>query len=256
LLGCFGVIWAQKSVTLLGITAPLMALSIPLLDVLLCIMRRWLRNQPIFTADRGHIHHRLLDYGLTPRQAVFILYGLSSLAAIFSLVQSLADNIYLAIGVVVAFLGVVWIGVHKLGYAEFTFASRLLRLGELQRGVTANITLSSFEKSLDAARTPGECWHAVSAMIGTFGFSAARMQIDGVHYERWSDHVRPPRYWSMRVEFSNQGDYLELARELGSPILPMVAVPFIELIASVLNAKIERQGALRSAADATVRMGT
>src|SRR5688500_4440913 len=51
LLGCFGVIWAEKSVTLLGLTAPLIALSLPLLDVLLCIARRWLRNQPIFAAD-------------------------------------------------------------------------------------------------------------------------------------------------------------------------------------------------------------
>ena len=60
LLGCFGAIWANKSVTLFSLTAPLMALSLPLIDVLLCIIRRWLRNQPIFSADRGHIHHRLL----------------------------------------------------------------------------------------------------------------------------------------------------------------------------------------------------
>ena len=47
-LGCFGAIWSQKSATLLGMTAPLMALSIPLLDTALAVVRRFLRHQPIF----------------------------------------------------------------------------------------------------------------------------------------------------------------------------------------------------------------
>ena len=46
LLGCYGVIWSQKSATMLGMTAPLMAMAIPLIDVLLSIFRRWLRGQP------------------------------------------------------------------------------------------------------------------------------------------------------------------------------------------------------------------
>jgi UDP-GlcNAc:undecaprenyl-phosphate GlcNAc-1-phosphate transferase len=49
LLGCFGVIWTQKSATFLGMAAPLMALSIPLLDVGLAIVRRALKRQPIFS---------------------------------------------------------------------------------------------------------------------------------------------------------------------------------------------------------------
>ena len=46
LLGCCGVV------------APMMALFVPLLDVVLSVARRFPRHQPIFTADRGHIHHR------------------------------------------------------------------------------------------------------------------------------------------------------------------------------------------------------
>src|SRR5258707_5829576 len=52
LLGCFGVIWSQKSATILGMTAPLMALSIPLVDLCLSIVRRFLRRQPILRCDR------------------------------------------------------------------------------------------------------------------------------------------------------------------------------------------------------------
>ena len=48
LLGCFGTMWGQKSATALGMTAPMIALAMPLLDTLLAIGRRLLRGQPIF----------------------------------------------------------------------------------------------------------------------------------------------------------------------------------------------------------------
>jgi UDP-GlcNAc:undecaprenyl-phosphate/decaprenyl-phosphate GlcNAc-1-phosphate transferase len=89
LLGCYGVMWSQKSATLVALTAPMMAMAIPLLDVALAIVRRFLRNQPIFGADQRHIHHRLLERGLTPRRAALFLYGICGLAAAFSLLQDL-----------------------------------------------------------------------------------------------------------------------------------------------------------------------
>src|ERR1035437_4113110 len=62
LLGCFGVIWSQKSATLLGMTAPLLALAapllalaIPLLDTSLAIARRFLRGEPTFCAARAQL---------------------------------------------------------------------------------------------------------------------------------------------------------------------------------------------------------
>src|SRR5207248_2457378 len=56
-LGCFGAIWSQKSATLLGMTAPVMALSVPLLDTGIAVVRRFIRRQPIFSPDRNHVHH-------------------------------------------------------------------------------------------------------------------------------------------------------------------------------------------------------
>ena len=70
LLGCFSLLWSAKSATLLGMAAPLIALSVPLIDTSLAITRRFLRGQPIFLPDRSHIHHRLLALGLTHRGAV------------------------------------------------------------------------------------------------------------------------------------------------------------------------------------------
>jgi len=80
LLGSYAVIWSQKSATMLGVAGPAMALALPLLEVGLSILRRFLRNEPIFTGDRGHIHHRLLDRGFTPRKAALLLYTTVSAA--------------------------------------------------------------------------------------------------------------------------------------------------------------------------------
>src|ERR1043166_6822987 len=85
MLGCFGVVWSQKSATILGMTAPLMALGIPILDACLSVVRRFLRHQPIFGADRDHIHHRLLKRGLTPKGVAVLLYGMAAVGASFSL---------------------------------------------------------------------------------------------------------------------------------------------------------------------------
>ena len=74
LLGCGGIIWKNKPGGGGRIAVPLLALSIPLLDLSVSIVRRSLKGQPIFSADRGHIHHRLLDRGLVTRRAALALY--------------------------------------------------------------------------------------------------------------------------------------------------------------------------------------
>src|SRR6476646_9925338 len=84
LLGCFAVIWCQKSATLIGMAAPLIALSVPLMDVSLSVSRRFISNRSIFAADRGHIHHRLLARGLQPRRAALLLYGVCGAAAVLA----------------------------------------------------------------------------------------------------------------------------------------------------------------------------
>jgi UDP-GlcNAc:undecaprenyl-phosphate GlcNAc-1-phosphate transferase len=237
LLGCFGVIWTEKSVTLLGLTAPLIALSLPLLDVLLCIARRWLRNQPIFAADRGHIHHKLLERGMSPRRVVVLMYFVCGLAAVFSLMQSFLNNFYLAGLVVIVFVAVAWMGINYLRYAEFMLAGQMLRTGEFQRGVDARLNLSEFEKAISTASTIDECWETILRIRETFGFAGIRLNAGGKLYESWEKHPDAPPYWTIYIPLSDRG-FIELSREFGSPVLPMVVVPFVEALAAALSAKL------------------
>ncbi len=78
-LGVLSVLGLLKFHTLLSLSVPLLSLSVPLADTAFAVTRRLLRGQSPFHADRGHIHHRLLDLGLEQRQAVGLLYALSAL---------------------------------------------------------------------------------------------------------------------------------------------------------------------------------
>jgi UDP-GlcNAc:undecaprenyl-phosphate GlcNAc-1-phosphate transferase len=214
-------------------TAPLMALSIPLLDVALAIVRRFLRRQPIFTADRGHIHHRLLDRGFTPRRVVLMLYGLCGLAAAFSLLQlvvhSFAGALLLLFGVFVL------LGIQYLGYAEFDLAGRLLFSGEFQRSVSAQLDLRKFRAALAAAGAPADCWEVIREACGKFGFQQVRLCLAGEIFEHSADDSGAPG-WTVRVPLSN-GDYAVLTRPFASPVLPMVVAPFVDSLRETLVGK-------------------
>ncbi len=67
----------QKESTLAALLVPLIALGLPLTDTILAMVRRMLARRSIFAADRSHLHHRLLDLGLTHKRAVLVLYGCS-----------------------------------------------------------------------------------------------------------------------------------------------------------------------------------
>jgi len=66
---------SAKSSTVVSIMIPMLALGLPLMDTVLTVIRRWMRGRPIFDADRGHIHHKLIDLGYSHKNAVLILYA-------------------------------------------------------------------------------------------------------------------------------------------------------------------------------------
>src|SRR5262249_7266225 len=59
--------------------------ALPLADTTIAVLRRLLSRRPLFEADRGHIHHKLLELGLTQPQAVWTLYGASAAAMVLGL---------------------------------------------------------------------------------------------------------------------------------------------------------------------------
>jgi UDP-GlcNAc:undecaprenyl-phosphate GlcNAc-1-phosphate transferase len=70
---------AQKASTTISILVPVLAMGVPIFDTLFAMVRRFLERRPVFSPDRGHVHHRLLDMGMTQRRVVVGLYGFSLL---------------------------------------------------------------------------------------------------------------------------------------------------------------------------------
>ncbi|MDR7418813.1 MAG: MraY family glycosyltransferase [Armatimonadota bacterium] len=84
-LGGLSVMGLYKSYTAISLVIPLLALGVPIADTAFAILRRWRSGKPIYLPDRGHLHHRLLDRGLTQRQTVVLLYMVSALLGLGAL---------------------------------------------------------------------------------------------------------------------------------------------------------------------------
>jgi UDP-GlcNAc:undecaprenyl-phosphate GlcNAc-1-phosphate transferase len=247
LLGCYGVLWSQKSATLLGMTAPLMALAIPLLDTALAIARRFLRRQPIFQGDRGHIHHRLLERGLTPRRVALLLYGVCGIGAAFSLLLEVA-HAQLGGLIVIVFCAVAWIGIQHLGYLEFGTAGRMLMEGAFRRLLDSQLTLASFQETLAAAATPRKCWEAIDRAAREYGFVYVFLRLAGQDFTEGADARPPEDGWTMRIPISDS-DVVILGFDFQTKVQPTIVAPFAAAIRNTLAPKLE---ALRNSSPISV----
>ncbi len=94
---------SAKAHAAVAILIPIVALGLPIMDTLLAIARRVYRGLPIRTADKEHIHHKLIKHGFSHRRATLILYSfcivLSFLAVILTISSSMLG------GIILTFLG-------------------------------------------------------------------------------------------------------------------------------------------------------
>lgn len=82
-LAALSVLSVAKGTVVLALVVPVAALAIPIVDTAWAIVRRRLRGKSIATPDTEHLHHRLLDFGLSPRETVLVFYfGTAILAAV------------------------------------------------------------------------------------------------------------------------------------------------------------------------------
>lgn len=236
LLGCFGALWAHKSATLLGMTAPLMAVAIPLLDASLAVVRRFLRNKSLFAGDRGHIHHRLLDRGLSPRQAALIIYGISGLAAIFSLVQDSFEHHFGGI-IIVLFCTTAWIGIQHLGYVEFGVARQMFIKGSFRRLIDTHTNLAAFEAKLSQARDVDELWPLICQTAKEMGFHAVDLRTTLL--SRGYDNGCASAEWEARVSF--ESGYIIFRRELVAGLDTLPVGTFISIVRVALDKMLARE---------------
>lgn len=232
LLGCFSLLWSAKSATLLGMTAPLMALSVPLIDTSLAVLRRFLRGQPIFLPDRSHVHHRLLALGLTHRHAVFFLYFAGTVASFLSLSLIWAQNHGEAI-VLLAFVSAAIFGIEKLGYPELKAARKIILGGGLRRGINGHLEVQNLRDGLMAARTAEECWTVIKSTSRECGFEVIRMRLAS---QVLGSTDPAPISSEIRIAISEE-DWVDLSLDSKSVKHSDMLVPFATTMRQVLAEK-------------------
>ncbi|HEX5014102.1 MAG TPA: MraY family glycosyltransferase [Candidatus Limnocylindrales bacterium] len=83
------------------IAVALLVLAVPIIDAFWIIVRRVAQGRSPFSPDRGHLHHRLLDVGLSHRQTVLLIYAVCAALGVLSLLLSGAGQVYAFLGVFV-----------------------------------------------------------------------------------------------------------------------------------------------------------
>ena len=108
-IGTSGVMFVGYTLAVLSIlgtakvAVALLVLGVPIIDTFWIIVRRLVTGRSPFTPDRGHIHHRLLDLGLSHSQTVLVIYAICIGLAALSLVLSGTGPVYAFLGLAVAF---------------------------------------------------------------------------------------------------------------------------------------------------------
>ena len=111
LLAAISIEGAIKSATAFVIAVPILAFGLPIYDTLFAMIRRKVNGKSIMQADKGHLHHRLLDMGLSQKQAVIIMYFVSAVLggiAIIAMQLSTQRAYFLLALVMVIIVSIAW----------------------------------------------------------------------------------------------------------------------------------------------------
>jgi UDP-GlcNAc:undecaprenyl-phosphate GlcNAc-1-phosphate transferase len=170
-----GTIKGQVATALL---IPIIALGVPLIDTLWAPVRRFINGQAMFQPDNKHIHHRLVKLGLTHRRAVLILYFLTVLLGISSMVLVHAQNASSALIIFV-------LGIGLIGFIHYLSDSKLLNIDNVTswaRDLTDETGLSlqrrlflQHQRKIISASDLDSLWRAVCVSLEELQFDYAEL---------------------------------------------------------------------------------
>src|SRR6202044_793185 len=168
----------EKAPTIIAVAIPVVSFGLPILETALSVLRRVISGRPIFTGDREHIHHKLLQHGLTHRQVVILLYGVSAVFAMLSLFLLWPTGS--SLGLVLSVLGIgIWIGVQHLGYLEFGELARVAHRTLDQRQIFINnLSIPRASEELKVARDYEQVRRILVAAFSNNDFDGFELKLD------------------------------------------------------------------------------
>jgi len=118
----------QKSSTTVALLTPIVAMGVPIMDTMFSMVRRFLERRSMFSPDRGHIHHRLLEMGLTHRRVVLVLYGFSVLLVLAASLLQFGRKWQVGFALL-TLVAVLFAFARIVGFADYVRRRRERRMG-------------------------------------------------------------------------------------------------------------------------------
>jgi UDP-GlcNAc:undecaprenyl-phosphate GlcNAc-1-phosphate transferase len=214
------------------------------------VTRRFLRGAPLFRGDRGHIHHRLLDKGLSPRKVAVISYAAAGVCAGVSLLMSTPEVREKGV-ILILFCLASWLGFQHLGYTEFGSAGRLIVGGMMRKLVAADVRIRSFNMELDKAESLEEYWQLTLEALRDLGFDHAELWIadrGGEAMPRWrnsltegAEQFPQSECWTLEIPLADGfNDRLTISRHLDRGEGYLLVHPIVETVRRVFPGRIEK----------------
>lgn len=181
-LAVLSMLGAMKTQTGAAMLIPVIALWMPLMDVLLAPVRRFIIGRALFRPDREHIHHRLLRLGFTQRAAVLILYGCTLLCGALALLTIVAQDA--SVGLLFFILAVTVIfGVRKLGYFRYLTATKIADyvqdVSDVMEITRERRTFLNRQLAIAEAADIDELWQRIVAALQELKFDHAELCFNG-----------------------------------------------------------------------------
>ncbi len=177
----------QKTSTAVALLVPMLALGLPIFDTLFSMVRRYVERRPLFSPDRGHTHHRLLELGLTHRRAVMLLYGVSVALAGCAILMSIGGSWVTGGALVLA--SFVLIGLMRVtGYFDY-----LHRRGRNEARIYDALTerlrraLPEVLATLRDARSEQDAFRMLRRTVGDAGCHAIEVHAAGEVVQRFAE---------------------------------------------------------------------
>lgn len=190
-LATSAVATSNKSTAFASVGAPFLALGLPILDLCFAVMRRWIERRGLFSADRNHIHHRLLSLGYSHGRTVQLLWAESAIMTALALVMLYGgtENWQRLFGFGLVFAGHVW-------FFRITGAVRLRESYRAFRSAAARMRMSKWHQKcydeLDlhfrSVASLEDWWHAVVLAGQRLGIARMQLRMPAAAQERsWQD---------------------------------------------------------------------
>jgi len=197
------IVGAVKSQLGAALLIPLIALGVPIFDTMISPLRRFMLGKSLFKPDKGHIHHRLLEKGLSARRSVLIIYGISICLCLFSILLVNFRNEQAGLFLIILGSGSV-VFIRKIGYFDYFATDKIygwFKDVTDEAGFTRDRrTFLSLQLEIANAVKLNTLWGKICNALDRLEFDMAELVI---HNEEEMNHAATPLKEDIPVDNQN-----------------------------------------------------